>query len=388
MIFSVSCPLFPYEKGSNNSKTLPQRMRPDDCLSLEKLCSVLKKALVNELEYKEIKISIVSVVSPYTHLCHVMLLNLDSNLYIPSIERCSPEIARCFFDSALNILNNLGTNNCCQCVGYNWSPYSYGIEEEKGGAQSVTTKLHISVWQWEELKKIDLKDIPKQNQHVFGYNDYLEPFSMIINDCIGESDFFHQPEIVNGSVLFRFKDNVTTSLVLKNPQVLYSFSKKIAEKLGYLSYLITGIEQEFLFSVLSNIEHRKLNESEIMLIRSIESIKPLEEIVSRCRDANEIQFITVMYPYINNRMNSCTDLCLKWRKNFGYSLVMCDSVDREIYSGLYILPLPLCGSGGVAEALGCYLTRPETQVAPDDLLKQHNFIIDALSERIELMKNK
>lgn len=43
----------------------------------------------------------------------------------------------------------------------------------------------------------------------------------------------------------------------------------------------------------------------------------------------------------------------------------------------------MCGSGGVAETLGCYLTRPEDSLANDDIMIKHNHLIWNIKEDLE-----
>ena len=42
--------------------------------------------------------------------------------------------------------------------------------------------------------------------------------------------------------------------------------------------------------------------------------------------------------------------------------------------------IPYCGSGGVAEACGCLLSRPENRIADDDAINKHKEMEKELSD--------
>ena len=69
---------------------------------------------------------------------------------------------------------------------------------------------------------------------------------------------------------------------------------------------------------------------------------------------------------------------------FVFSIVMCESkLDEVLKCGLYIWLKVKCGSGGVAETLGCYLKRPEDRLANDETMVTHNHAIWKIKEDLE-----
>lgn len=63
-------------------------------------------------------------------------------------------------------------------------------------------------------------------------------------------------------------------------------------------------------------------------------------------------------------------------KGFCFLMVMCESkVEKVLKSGLYICLKAMCGSGSVAETLGCYLKLPEDCLEHDDVMVRFNHSI-------------
>jgi hypothetical protein len=64
--------------------------------------------------------------------------------------------------------------------------------------------------------------------------------------------------------------------------------------------------------------------------------------------------------------------------------VFCDSTQLDVLeSGLYVGLHCICGPGGVAEVLGCYLTRPEQRLADEELMISHNKLLWDIKRRLD-----
>ena len=184
--FEICCPLYPLFKryfGKPEGFKLPPRMRPNDSLDLKKLTDVLKKSLLypdkKENNEEKEEISVVSVLSPYSHDIHVMVMDLNPKLYLPSPELIDDHIFEKICKTVNKCIDYMRTKNYkCICAGYNWSPYSFGTQEEITGGQSIPTKFHFSLWTWDDLKKFDnKKEIKPASKRVLGDNNYGIPFA-------------------------------------------------------------------------------------------------------------------------------------------------------------------------------------------------------------------
>ena len=99
-------------------------------------------------------------------------------------------------------------------------------------------------------------------------------------------------------------------------------------------------------------------------------------------DDHEKRLLACLHPSVCNRCGEGDESKPLWEKGFGYSLVICDSHHSDVESGLRIGLHPHCGPGGVAEVLGCYLTRPENRLADEEVMMRHNSILWSLAKSL------
>ena len=106
--FEICCPLYPlFERdfGKPEGFKLPPRMRPNDSLDLKNLTKVLKESLLyTEVKENKEEISVVSVLSPYSHDIHVMVMDLNPKLYLPSPELIDDHIFEKYVKLLINVL--------------------------------------------------------------------------------------------------------------------------------------------------------------------------------------------------------------------------------------------------------------------------------------------
>lgn len=391
--FEICCPLYPLFKrniGYPKGFQLPPRMRPNDSLNLKKLTEVLKKSLlyVENKENKDGKeeISVVSVLSPYSHDIHVMVMDLSSELYLPSPELINDYIFEKICKTVNKCINYIREKNYkCICAGYNWSPYSFGTQEEITGGQSIPTKFHFSLWTWDDLKKFDKKkEIKKELKIILGDNNYGLPFAHFfyekIKNIIIDSNFFEEPIFSSTCVFIPFKVGILINDVINNGKLIKDIAESIAKNLKRLSEILSDSNIDEMINILRNIEKRLLTNEELEKLRKTPKIKPLNDCLNLCKDENEKEIINALYQFAINREQEKNIDDGIWKKNFSYSLSFCESKMPEIKSGMRIFSLPLCGPGGVVESYKCILTRPESCIANNDEIIYHNNLLWDLAD--------
>ena len=395
--FEICCPLYPLfqrNEGYPIGFKLPPRMRPNDSLNLKQLTEVLKKSLlyVEKKENKDDKeeISVVSVLSPYSHDIHVMVMDLSSELYLPSPELINDYIFEKICKTVNKCINYIRSRNYkCICGGYNWSPYSFGTQEEITGGQSIPTKFHFSLWTWDDLKKFDnKKEIKKELKRVLGDNNYGIPFARFfydkIKNIIINSNFFDEPIFSSTCVFIPFKEGILINNVINNGKLIKDIAESISKNLKRLSEILSDSNIDEMINILKNIGKRLLTKEELEKLRKTPKIKSLENCLNLCQDEIEKEIIKSLYQYAINREQEKTIDEGIWKKNFSYSLSFCESKMPEIKSGMRIFSLPLCGPGGVVESYKCLLTRPESCMANNDEIIYHNNLLWDLADYLKL----
>jgi len=397
--FEICCPLYPLfgrNIGYPDGFKLPPRMRPNDSLDLKKLTDVLKQSSLytekKENNEEKEEISVVSVLSPYSHDIHVMVMDLSPKLYLPSPELIDDHIFEKICKTVNKCINYIRTKNYkCICAGYNWSPYSFGTQEEITGGQSIPTKFHFSLWTWDDLKKFDKKrEIKKEIKRVLGDNKYGLPFAHFfyekIKTIINNSKLFDEPIFSSTCVFIPFKEGVLMNNVISDGKLIKEIADIIAKNLKRLSEILSDCDIDAILNILKNIEKRLLINEEVEQLKKTPKIKPFNDCLNNCEDENEKEIISALYQYAINREQGKSIEDGIWKKNFSYSLSFCESKMPEIKSGMRIFSLPQCGPGGVVESYNCILSRPESSMATNDEMIRHNNLLWDLADYLKSVK--
>ena len=400
--YDVCCPLIPlFPRGEKYpaNYALPPRMRPLDCLNLPKLTNILRDSVLYEDKKKtatesdsEPNVSVVSVLSPYSFEEHVMIMDLNPHLYLPSPEKIERSIFNKISNLVIRCIDILRKRHTkCLCAGYNWSPYSYGTYEEKCGGQSITTKFHFSVWCWNTISEYDKsKELTKEKLMIMGDNKYGKIFANLIfqklEKLLKEFSLFDEENAVFGSncLFIPFRDDVTINDCLidrGNGNFVQNAATIISDVLNKISEILCDEKIENLFEILKQTEKRPLNDNEIKELRQFPNIFPLEECLKKCNDDLTKELIKEIYPLVVNRKNE-TPGSMMWKKNFAYSLSLSESSLDHIKSGLRIALLAQIGHGGMIEPFGCVLTRPENSLANEDVMMKHNNLLWDLADQL------
>jgi hypothetical protein len=317
-----------------------------------------------------------------------MITELSPHRYLPGPESFSDVEFSKLIGLALKIQRAISSNeHTVDCFGFNWSPFSWGEIEERGGCQSVMTKFHLMAWQWNNLTFEMVSDLPPVYEVVFRTNLYNAPFARLVNlkcsKLFDGAELFSEPVFSAVGLFLPFRSGKGVVDVFKAPSFIRSFTIIIEEILANLTDCLVDFDFARQESLLQETAHRLLNDEEIAFLRAKPVCRTLEEALSRCQNEFEAEICRAIYPASINRCTTCDEQFPIWTKRFGFSLTMCDSVQPDVIPpGLYIALHALAGPGGTAETVGCYLTRPEGRLADEAVMIAHNRLLWELSARL------
>lgn len=437
-IFKISAPLMPLlpdGQGYPKGYTLPKRKRNQDALNLKLLTERFRESMIYEekskftIEYngkvnsredstlkQEIQsdLGVIEVLSPYSLLPHVMIMELSDNRYLPGPESFSTEEWIKISDLTNRVVNTMkkmndlhsdqmfgdGFDYKVQCCGFNWSPYAWGRLEETNSCQSIISKFHMMIWQWLHIDQaIPESDIPEKKRPFFFTNKYNEPFAKLILKALkidqnsaaicGPRGVFIPFELLRDFIGKNNQGNVGLNDVVYKMRDVAILVEKI---INHLNFCLTYDSIDKMKNVLEITSERQITNDELAFLRKEPKLRPIDEALSLCSTNEERKIIMEIYPSAINRANIHFDDTTHplpepeetLMKGFGYSLVLCESkIPEHIKSGLYICLKAMSGSGGVAETVGCYLTRPLSHVAKEDIMIKHNHAIWELSKELK-----
>jgi hypothetical protein len=118
-------------------------------------------------------------------------------------------------------------------------------------------------------------------------------------------------------------------------------------------------------------------------LRAVPALRPIEEISSvfREREYPETLLEAILDPILNRCSQKGNHLNW-WRKGFGYALVLSGPSNGN--SGeIRIMPGVFVGPGGVVEAQGIVLQRPEDKQVPESEIKERSSILWQLAETLK-----
>lgn len=382
-VFGVCCPLVPLMpegEGYPDGYQLPKRQRPQDSLNIPKLCEALSDSILYERKFECLNFAVIGVLSPYSPDLHVMVAELSPNRYLPGPESfTNPEFnALCALCS--DVLAASARNEfTVQCVGYNWSPFAWGHIEERGGCQSVMTKFHMMMWQWNKLDEDSFDNLSPKHKEIFELNNYNEPFAKLVwakcGQFLAETGLFSDYVVNSRGLFVKFGVGKCVSDVLQRENFLREFSVQIQGILAHLSSCLTDLDLDKMLGILMKTNDRMLTDIEIEELRRAPNPRSLEDVLQLCNNDDERQLCSDLYDSVLERCGVCDTEKTIWEKGFGYSLVMCDSENDFVSPGLYVGLHAHCGPGGVAEVVGCHLTRPEGFVAAEGEMIAHNQLL-------------
>lgn len=402
--FQFSCPLIPLladGEGYPPNYQLPKRQRNEDALNLPKLTKIFRESIIyetiNETDNIKSDLTVLNVLSPYSLLCHVMVMEISPNRFLPGPESFKNNEWRMLSELSYKVIQSMNSLSgkeqnhtpISTFCGFNWSPYSWGLFEERGGCQSITSKFHMMIWQWPKIELInDHSQLPKKHQKIFFENGYNEPFGRLVGQVLNLSTYEVSPrgifipiEKIDIEILYKLKEisekveniiNNLNSILIKNFNEAFNEVKETMEQASFRVISVDEIDKKM------RNNHLEINGR--------------QECLMKCKNQDEKELINSIYNAVVERLNINSNENFDsekfneieiWEKFFGFSLVLAESSQfNHIKNGLYIGLHPLCGPGGCAEVLGCYLTRPEQRMADEKVMIAHNHEIWRLKEKL------
>jgi len=398
----MTVPLSPVLLPGQTTCQMTKRLRPQDALDIHHMNTILKQSTLATFGINKKPWSLISVYSPYSPLCHVMLME-TGHRYIPSPE-WAPDIEgnmlMQLWAQTLNFMSRLEKTDTYY-AGYNWSPRSWGLNEEKGGFQSIPTKWHAMLWSWppfpefnEETayaKWLDQNDMPQRAQRIFCCNNYIDPLSQaIIEDLdqggtvMGLPSFATWKHDERGIVV---PINHSLLDLLTKPEFFSKGFKPLAVRLNQffcrLTEAFTNTSCRETDELLAQIEKRKLSGEEINQLRAAPKLKSMDEIDQAFQKNKwDHKLLDVLISPIRNRCLEKGRHHTWWRKGFGYSLVLKSRKD-ERKCELRIMPGVYLGPGGVVEAQGVLLKRPTDQFISKKAIQEKSHLLWELTSYLK-----
>ena len=421
----VTVPLAPYVQPGKTEPIKTKRLRPKDALDIEFLVEALEANTVMTKVIKGHPWSIISVYSPYSVDIHVMLMETGMR-YLPSPEYIDDVEGTALMKLWIKIVNFLKKRDNDQriFIGYNWSPRSWGEIEEVGGFQSIPTKWHPMFWSWPEFKEDKPlpylswekdKDIKISFRRMNGENSFVASIAahikkeadQLIQTAFGQN--FIQGVSLSNEYGFSVTFNCDLESLLGKENFFSGFLRPLSVFLNNFFATLSEIflanyKSSAIDAILQKTSTGKLSGGDIKFIRSLPSMRKDDDIKKDLKNLcfsqeaiDELVFIVKnrekyanFFDKIENDLRNdfkskdgvinellsvigakCQDDFPAWRKGFAYALVfeeLKDSDNKEI-TILKIVPAAYLGDGGIVEAKGVVLKRPEDAKLPIEQLR-------------------
>jgi len=386
----LTIPLFPYLAKGRRTPQKTKRIRPQDALNLKTMLKEMKKGEVAAFNIAGKPWSLVSVFSSYSPDVHVMLLETSPDRYLPGPERIAEREGERLMKLWAAMLDLIAKRKNISSihVGYNWSPRSWGIEEEKTGFQSLPTKFHPHLWGWPALdknvfaEKVLTSSLLPQERRLLGQNDYARPFGELIKKRIEKNKIFplHNWRIDSRGIYIRFNKSVID--IVGEP----GFFAKVLKPLAVLMEKIT----RELTETLTTIRCKEIDG--ILAKNRSKNLKKLRA-DPVMRDEKYIRKVFKQRGYPKGLLEAILPAVLKrcrregdsfnwWRKCFAYALVF-NGPAKGSRCELRIMPGVYIGPGGVVEAEGFIIRRPEDRQFSDIEIRRKSEDLRTLAKELK-----
>jgi len=391
----LTIPLFPYLAKGRRKPQKTKRIRPQDALNLKKMLKEMKKGQVASFNIAGKPWSLVSVYSSYSPDIHTMLLETSPNRYLPGpegiAEREGDGLMR-LWAATLDLIAKR-KNVSSVHLGYNWSPRSWGNEDEKTGFQSLPTKFHPHLWGWPAIdknvfaKKVLTSSLSPQERRLLGQNDYAKPFGRLIKkrfeETFSKNEFFplHKWHIDGRGIYARFNEPVAN--ILRKPgffgQVLKPLACLLEQTTRELTETMTTINCGQIDRILAK---RHLRDLEILRADPVMRDEKYIRKVFKQKGYPK-GLLEALLPAVSNRCFRKGDSFNWWRKGFAYALVFNGPIKGKA-GELRIMPGVYIGPGGVVEAEGFLIRRPEDRQFSDIEIRRKSEDLRNLAQELEI----
>jgi len=398
-VLQLTIPLFPLLHPDEQQPCQLRRIRPVGALDLRNLVKKLEPSTITTLLVGEKPWSVVSVFSPYTPDVHVMVVETSTDRYLPGPESVPDEEGNELMSHLASILDFLAGRESVATihVGYNWSPRAWGEEEEKTGFQSVPTKWHVMVWGCppfpnegellECAEWVETASLPAAEKRLLGDNDFVEPFAQLIR-CELEKVFPRSALVfelfdpmrwrIDGrGICMPFNQSLPGILRVEGffSQVLKPVAVLLDQITRGLTKAMTTLDVEHIDEILAKTEEGQLSEQDLRILRATPALRSLADIRRAFEERGYPEsLLEVILEPVRNRCNETGDRSSWWRKGFGYALVLSGSSKGGLRE-LRIMPGVLVGPGGVVEAQGIVLRRPEDRQISHKVARERSRVL-------------
>jgi hypothetical protein len=353
--------------------------------------------------------SVISVSRPFSTDFHVMLMETSMNRYLPSLEWIGDEDGSKIMGLWRGIISFLKNRSNAERVfiGYNWSPRSWGQEEEKEGFQSIPTKWHPMIWSWpkfpppgecsDSISWVAEEALTHVMRRNFGINEYGEIFAHIIKSRI-------LPVIGHNPVpgFSKIEANatgvtITYELDLENMLSSKGFFPRLLKPIAVaLNDLMVEITQSFTDMDCAKIDYHiekaivtRPTIEDMQLLRSAPKLKQKDQIFSNLQNFNlPIELFSAVYRPIELRCWQQGPSSDHWRKGFGYALVVSSDCSEGNICRIKIMPGVYIGPGGVVEAQGIVLRRPGIKKLPMETVVHKRRTMHALKDHLNRLNQR
>lgn len=363
----VTTTFFPY------SETPTTRIGHEESLDSQVVRENLAPNTIAEVDILGNPWSVVAVLSPYTRGFHVMLVDL-SDRYLPDPTKLSDsdregDALMDLWGRIVDFQNGLPDSRSVH-VGYNWSPRSFGEEEEKGGFQTLTTKWHPQFWNFGELNNfVPLENVGEGARRAILGNKYNQWFGEVLRDYLKNQRF----GFLDASSMRVDKRGLEVALTTNLSRVFQGgefFSNGLKPIAVFLDKLACNISQAFSSVDFSKIDTQieaafetRTNGILPFLREDPHVLSPeerrarIQQLEDKGYDPRFVRKLLLLNSWLEERQD--TDPASWFRKGFGYALVFSQNL-KTGQALLRVMPNILVAErGGVVEALGVALKRTQ-----------------------------
>jgi hypothetical protein len=398
----LTIPLFPYLQAGRRKPQETKRIRPEDALDLKRMLKEIRKSEVTAFNIAGNPWSLTSVFSSYSPDVHVMFLESSDDRYIPGPERIPDREGERLMKLWAATLESISKRKTITTVhaGYNWSPRAWGKEEEKTGFQSLPTKWHPHLWGWPAFGKsssfarsVETSTLAPGERRLLGDNNYAKPFGLLIKKRMTETfprgslfcKLFPQRNwhIDGRGIYTRFPVSVLN--ILRTPeffsQVLKPLAVMLEEIMRELTETFTTIRCRDIDRALTATEQSRPKNLEILRVSPIMRDEKTIRKIFRQRNYPAGLFEAIWLP-VWSRCHELGNPVDWWRKGFAYALVF-NGPTKGNWGELRIMPGVYVGPGGVVEAEGFVIRRPENRKFSDREVRRKSKDLRQLAEALK-----
>jgi hypothetical protein len=405
-IIELTIPLFPYLRPGERKPRRTKRIRPLDALNLKNMLREIRKSEVMAFDAAGKPWSLTSVYSSYSPDIHVMLIETSPSRYVSGPEKIPDKEGDSLMKLWAGVLDLIAQRKTVATIhaGYNWSPLAWGLEEEKTGFQSVPTKWHPHLWGWpafENLpsgkqwssKLVDISLLPPSVKRMLGDNNYVKPFGLLIKKRIREKFtkgtlfnklFPHRKWIIDGRGIYT-RLNLSVPELLRTPgffaQVLKSLAAMLEQITRELTETFTTIKCKDVDRIL--LATQKGVPKNWRLLRATPVMSDEKYIRKIFKERGyPAKLLESLWQPVWDRCHEKGNPANWWRKGFAYALVL-HGPAKAGRGELRIMPGVFIGPGGVVEAEGLVITRPENRKFSPDQIRRKSDDLRKLAEGLK-----